>query len=114
MRAGAEALPLLACASFCAARCQRLPHDLGHLRHLVDAHESVHFGQQLGQFLPKPLRQAAGYNQALAAVVGLAHLSRFEDGIHALLLGGIDEGAGIDDHGVGLVRIVGDLHAVFE
>ena len=31
---------------------------------LVDAHERIHLGQELGQFVAEPLRQAAGDDQA--------------------------------------------------
>jgi len=36
---------------------QRLPDNIGDLRHLIDAHERVHLGQQPGQLIAKPLGQ---------------------------------------------------------
>ena len=39
----------------------RLAHDVTDLRDLVNAHERVHFGHQLGQFFAEALRQAAGH-----------------------------------------------------
>mgnify|MGYP001796485377 CR=1 FL=1 len=58
--------------------------------HLVDAHERIHFGQQFWQFLAKPLRQTAGYDQALTPVPRLPQLGRFENGIAASLLRAVD------------------------
>ena len=98
---------------FCAPR-HRLPDDVRHLRDLVNAHERVHFGQQFRQFVAEPLRQAAGNDEALAAIFRGADLGGFEDGVHALLLRGVNERAGVDDDGVGLRGVVGDFHAVLE
>src|SRR5206468_2485388 len=42
-------------------------NDLIHPLHLVDSHERIDFGQELRQFLPKPLRQTARNNQSLPA-----------------------------------------------
>ena len=91
-----------------------LSDDVRDLRDLVNAHEGVHLGQELGQFVAEPLRQAAGNNQALAAIFGGADLGGFENRVHALLLRGINERAGVDDDGVGLGGIVRDFHAVLE
>ncbi len=84
-----------------ARACLTISGDLGHL---VNAHEGVHFRQQLGQFVAKPLRQTAGNDQTLAAVFRLAELGGFQNGVHAFLLRGVNEGAGVDDDGVGLRR----------
>ena len=91
-----------------------LSDDVRNLHDLVNAHEGVHFGQELRQFVAEPLRQAAGNNQALAAIFGGADLGGFEDGVHALLLRGVNERAGVDDDGVSLRGVVGDFHAAFE
>ncbi len=88
--------------------------NFGYVRHLVDAHEGVHFGQEFGQFIAETLGEAAGDDEALAAVFGVADLGGFEDGVHAFFLGGINERAGVDDEGVGLGGVVGDLDAVFQ
>ncbi len=98
---------------FCPAD-NGLPDDVRNLGDLVNAHEGVHLGQEPGQFVAEPLRQAAGNNEALAAILCRADLGGFEDGVHAFLLGRVNEGAGVDDDGVGLGGIVGDLHAVLE
>ena len=92
----------------------RLSDDVRNLRDLVNTHEGVHLGQQLRQFLAEPLRQAAGNNQALAAILSGTHLGGFEDGIHALLLCGINKRAGVDDDGVSRRGVVGDFYTVFE
>ena len=97
--------------NFVSPDLNRLLHDVRNLRDLVNAHERVHFGQEFGQFLAETLGQAAGDDQALAAMVGFADFGGFEDGVHALLLGGINERAGVDDEGVGLRGVIGDFHA---
>jgi hypothetical protein len=84
------------------------------LRHLIDAHEGIDFRHELGQVVAKPLRQAAGDDERLTAVVGLADLGGFENGIHALFLRRVDEGAGVDDDGVGGGGVVGDLDAALK
>ena len=89
-------------------------HDFRHFCNLVNAHERVHFGQEPGQFIAKPLRQATGNNETLAAIFRGADLGGFEDGVHALLLRGVNERAGVDNDGVGLRGVVGDFHAVLE
>ena len=38
-------------------------------------------------------------------------LDHFEDGVDGLLLGGIDEGAGVDDEDIGLVDMGGEARA---
>jgi hypothetical protein len=92
----------------------RLLHDLADLRDLINAHERVHLGEQLGQFLAEALRQAAGDDQPLTTIAGLAHFGGFEDRVHAFLLRGINEGTRVDDHDVGLGGVIRDLDAVLE
>ena len=99
---------------FSRAIGNRLAHDVADLRDLVNAHERVHLGHELGQFVAETLRQAAGNDDGLAALVGVAQFDGFEDGVHALLLRGINEGAGVDDDGVGLRGVIGDLDAALE
>ena len=96
------------------APLEGLADDLADLFNLINAHEGIHFRQQFGQLLPKPLRQAAGHHQALSAIVRVAKFSRLENSIDAFFLRGIDERAGIDDHHVGLGRIVDDLRPALE
>ena len=94
-----------------ARGAERLSNDIRDLRHLIDAHEGVHFRKKFRQFLAEPLRETAGNDQALPAILRLAQFGRFQDGVDALLLRGVDERAGIDDHHVGLGGVVGDFHA---
>ena len=102
------------CFQFTRPVFQRLVHDVADLRDLVNAHESVHFGHQFWQFVAEPLGQAAGNDDGLAAIGRVAQLNGFENGIHALLLRGVNKGAGVDDDGVGLRGVIGDLDAAFE
>lgn len=78
---------------------------------LVHAHEGIDFRKQLREFLAKTLRQTTGNDQALAAILRFPHLGGFEDGIDALFLRGVDEGAGVDDHDVGAGGVVCDFDA---
>ena len=56
------------------------------------------------------LHQAAGDDQLLGAADFLV-LGHFEDGVDRLLLGGIDEAAGVDDEHVGLIGMRRELVA---
>ena len=98
-------------AGFFGAIADGLTHDLRHLRHLINTHERVHFGHKLRQLIAKALRQAAGNNHRLTAMIRLAQFHRFQNGIHALLLRRINEGTGVDDYRIRLRGIVGDLDA---
>ena len=91
---------------------ERLIHDVADLRDLIDAHEGVHLGQQLRKFVAEALRQTAGDDERLAALLRVAEFSGFENRVHALLLRGVDERAGVDDDGVGGGGVIGDLDAV--
>jgi hypothetical protein len=93
---------------------KRLTNHLADLGDLIDAHECVDFGQEFRQFVAKALRHAAGNDQRLAPILGLAQFGGLKDGIHAFLLRGVDERAGVDDERVGLSRVVCHLHAPFE
>ena len=106
-------------SAFCLSRSpgpalQGFPDNDGNLRDLVDAHERIHLGQELRQLVTIPLRQTPCDNKRLASIVRLPHLRRFEDGVHALLLRGVDERTGIDDDRVRACGVVGDLDAVVE
>ena len=90
-----------------------LAHDVTHLRDLVNAHEGVHLGHELGKFLAETLRKTARNDDGLAALVRVAQLDRFKNRVHALLLRGVNEGAGVDDDGVGARGVVGNIHAAF-
>ena len=91
-----------------------LSDDIRDLRDLVNAHEGIHFRQQFRQFIAKALRQTAGDDQTLAAILSGADFGGFENGIHALLLRGVNKRAGVDDDGVGLRSVVRDFDAVLE
>ena len=92
----------------------RTAHDFTDLRDLVNAHERVHFRQKFGQFLAEALRQAAGNDNGLAALIRVAQLDGFENRVHAFFLCGINERAGVDDDSVSLCGVVGDFDAVLE
>ena len=85
-----------------------------HLLHLVNAHEHIHLGHQLGQLVTITLRHAPGHDESLTPTRGFAQGAVLQNGIHRLLLCGVDEGTGVDDHRVGLGRIVDDLDAFSE
>lgn len=87
--------------------------DLGNLFDLVDAHEGVDFGKEFGKFFAETLRQAAGNDQALSAVLGFAEFGGFENGVDTFFLGGVDEGAGVDDDDIGAGGVVGDFDTAF-
>ena len=95
-----------------AAALDGFANDLGHLRQLINAHEAVHLGEQFQQVLAKSLGQATGHDHTLGLPVVVSQRRGLEDGIHAFLLGGFDERAGVDDDRIGLAGIVGDFDAV--
>ncbi len=104
----------LLASNFCRAIDDGLLDDVSNLRDLINAHERIHFGHEFGQFVAKSLRQTAGNDDGLAALVCIAQFDGFKDGVHAFLLRGVNEGAGVDDDGIGLRGVVGDLDAVFQ
>ena len=101
-------------ANFVLPVLNRSLHDVCNLRDLVNAHERIHFGQEFGQFVTKTLRQTTGNNQTLAAMLRFTHFRGFKDGVHAFLLRGINERAGVDNDGVGLRGVIGDFHTAFQ
>jgi hypothetical protein len=85
--------------------------DLGDL---VEADEGVDLVVEgSGEILGEPLGHAAGDDQLLllAALGHAAVLVHLEDVADGFLLGGVDEGAGVDDDHVGLFGLRNDLHA---
>ena len=74
------------------------PDDVGHL---AGAEHSVDLRNLGPQLLAVPLGQAAGDDERPAASVLLV-LRHLEDGVERLLLGGVDERAGVDHEHVGL------------
>ncbi len=74
------------------------------------ADHSVDLGDVGADFVAVTLDQAAGYDEALgAAAVGDLVLNHLEDGVDGFLLGGVDEGAGVDDEDVGVFGAGGEL-----
>ncbi len=63
---------------------------------LPDPQEDVDLRQFGRQFFPVPFRQAPGGHQD-AAIAGLLILGHLQDGVDALLLGRVDEAAGVHD-----------------
>ena len=55
-----------------------------------------------GFFVAETLRQTAGNNQTLPAIFRGADFRGFKNRVHAFFLRGINEGAGVDDDGVGV------------
>ena len=80
---------------------------------LAGADDGVDLGNVGADLVAIALDQAAGDDEALgAAAVGDLMLDHLKDGIDALLLGGVDEGAGVDDEDLGVFGALGQLGAV--
>ena len=63
----------------------------------------VYFGDVLLDLVAVALYEAAGYDDATRfAAVLLLVLDHLEDGVDGLLLGGVDEAAGVDDDDLGV------------
>ena len=82
-------------------------HDVGHL---AGAQHGVDLADLRLQFAAVALRQAAGDDEFLAAP-GLLQLGELQDRVHRLLLGRVDERAGVDHEHVGRRRVGGDVVA---
>ena len=79
------------------------------------AYDGVDFGDVLLDFVAVALDEAAGYDDALGfAVIWAADfvLDHLEDGIDGLLLGGVDEAAGVDDDDLGVFSLGGEFGSV--
>ena len=74
--------------------------------HLVCAENGVDLGQVCFDFLRVPLREATGYDQALAGT-RLLEPGSLEDGIDRFPLGVLDEAAGVDDDDLGFRPVRG-------
>ena len=75
----------------------------------TEAHDQVDLGQRRAELVTVALRQASRHDQARPVVTGGGEV---EDGVDRLLPGGLDEGAGVDDHEIGIVGRGGGLVAV--
>ena len=72
------------------------------------AHHGIHFRDALLDLIAIAFDQAPGDDQ-LAGAPARLELGHFEDGIDGLLLGFVDERAGVDDQDVSGFRLIGDL-----
>ena len=80
---------------------------------LAGADDGVDFGDVFTDLVAVPLDEAAGDDEFLgAATVGDLVLDHLEDGVDGLLLGGVDEGAGVHDEDVGVFGGRGELGTV--
>ena len=98
-----------------------IPHaawtDLTEMRAIVvefaGADDCVYFGNVLLDLVAVALDEAAGYDDALGfSAVLLLVLDHLEDGVDGLLLGGVDEAAGVDDDDLGVFGAGGELGSV--
>ena len=80
------------------------------LLQLAGADHGVNFRNVLLDFVAIALDQASGDDQLLRFAGDLV-LRHFEDRVHRLLLGGVDERAGVDHDDVGVFGAGGDLGA---
>ncbi len=87
---------------------QDLPADLADAGDLRRADDGVGFGKFLPQFILVALREAAGNHEG-AAFPLLLHLRGLEDGPDGLLLGGLDESAGVHHDDLGFLPVRGQL-----
>ena len=79
---------------------------------LAGAYDCVYFGDVFLDLVAVTLDQAAGYDESLGfAAVLLLVLDHLEDGVDGLLLGGVDEAAGVDDEDFGVFGVGGELAA---
>ena len=74
---------------------------------LTGADDCVDLGDVLPDLVAVALHQAAGDDDALGAAFGLV-LDHLEDGRDRLLLGGVDEAAGVDDDDLGVFGVGGE------
>ena len=77
---------------------------------VVEAQDGVGLRQRLGQVLAVALGEAAHRDDRLRAA-GLLEVGGRQQGVDGVLLGRLDEAAGVDHDGVGVVRVVDQLEA---
>ena len=77
---------------------------------LAGADDGVDFRDVFLDFVAIALDEAAGDDELARAACGFV-ASHFEDGVDRLLLGGVDEGAGVDDEDFGFFRAGGETGA---
>ena len=79
---------------------------------VVEAEDRVRLGERLGEVLAVPLGQAAHRDDGLGATAvagGRLEIGRLEQRVDRVLLRSLDEAAGVDHHGVGVLGVV-DQH----
>jgi hypothetical protein len=96
------------------------PGDLGHpgfeaggfedRLQFAGADYGVHFRDVLLDFVAVALDEAAGDDELAGATFSFV-ARHFENGVDRLLLGGVDEGAGVDDEDFGILRMRGEARA---
>ena len=91
-------------------RAHRRVDGVGQLIVLVHAHQQVNLGNFLQEGLLVPLGQAARHHQQPAAA-GLFVAGHLQDGVDGLLLGGLNEAAGIHHQHVSLGGVAGEAEA---
>ena len=80
---------------------------------LAGSDDGVDFGDVLSDLVAVALDEAAGDDEALGfAAVLLLMLDHLEDGVDGLLLGGVDEAAGVDDDDLGVFGAGGEFGSV--
>jgi hypothetical protein len=93
-------------------RQRRAAAELDHVAHLaelVEPDEAVDLGDLAGELVAEAVDHAAGHQDLLDPLPLPSH--DLEDRVDRLLLGLLDEGAGVDDHRVGMVEVLDDLVA---
>jgi hypothetical protein len=83
----------------------------GDVRVVVEAEHRVGLRQRLGQLLAVPLGQAAHGHHRLGPAT-LLEVCRCEQGVDRVLLGGLDEAAGVDQRDVGVTGLGDEQPAV--
>ena len=84
---------------------QDAPEPRGDVGVVVEAEHRIGLGQAGGEVGAVPLGQAAHRDDRLGAA-GLLEVGRLEQRVDGVLLGLLDEPAGVDDHGVRVGRVV--------
>ena len=81
---------------------------------VVEAEDRVGLGERLGEVLAVALGQAADCDDGLGAAAvtgGRLEVGRLEQRVHRVLLGGLDESAGVDHDRVGVLGVVDEHEA---
>jgi hypothetical protein len=99
---------------FLSLRSHEALDDGGNGGDLVEADEGVDVGHEAGKVLSEALGKATGDDDFLFFALGSAFLAGVDgivDGANGLLLGHVNEGAGVDDEDVGEFGFRGHGHA---